>query len=53
VLLLGPFGHEIHQILRLDRRLWDIGYVEPHELESPLGNPPHGEMVSDNFPKPI
>jgi hypothetical protein len=53
LLCIGPFGHEIPQSLGLDRRLWDIGYVKPHELQSPLGDPSHGEMVSDNFPEPI
>jgi hypothetical protein len=36
----GPFSHEIPQGLGLDRRLGDVGYVEPHELKCPLGNPP-------------
>jgi hypothetical protein len=31
--------------------LWDVGYVEPHELECPLGDPPCGGMISDNLPK--
>jgi hypothetical protein len=50
LLCLGPFDHEIHQSLGLDFHLWGIGYVE---LESPLGDPPHGETVSNNFPEPI
>jgi hypothetical protein len=49
---LSPFDHKILQSLGLDCHLWGIGYVEPHELKSPLGDPPHGEIVSDNFPKP-
>jgi hypothetical protein len=53
LLCLGTFGHEICQSLGLDCCLWGVGYVEPHELKSPLGDPPHGEMISDNFPKPI
>jgi hypothetical protein len=53
LLCFGPFSHEVHQGLGLARRLWDVGYVEPHELESPLGDPPYGEMVSDYFFKPI
>jgi hypothetical protein len=53
VLCLGPFGHKIRQSLGLDRLLWDIGYVEPHELEGSLGDPPRGETISNNFLEPI
>jgi hypothetical protein len=49
LLSLGPFGHRIRQGLGLDRRLGHVGYVEPHELECPLGDPCRGEMVPDNF----
>jgi hypothetical protein len=49
---LDPFSHEIHRRLGLDCHLWDVGYVEPHEFESLLGDPPHGEAVSNNFPEP-
>jgi hypothetical protein len=38
LLSLDPFGHKI----------W-----EPHDFEIPLGDPPRGETVSDNFPQPI
>jgi hypothetical protein len=50
MLCLGPFAHLIRQSLGLDRHLWGISYVNPHKIESPLGDPPCGEMVSDNFP---
>jgi hypothetical protein len=50
---LGPFSHEIRYSLGLDCRLGDIGYIELHELEGPLGGPPRGETVSNNFPEPI
>jgi hypothetical protein len=53
LLRLDPFTHEIRQSLGLDRHLWDIGYVKPHELESPLGNPSHGKAVSNIFSEPI
>jgi hypothetical protein len=33
--------------------LWDICYVEPNELEGPLGKPSHGVAVPDNFPEPV
>jgi hypothetical protein len=49
LLSLGPFSKKIRQSLGLDRRLWHVGYVEPHELECPLGEPSHGETVPDNF----
>jgi hypothetical protein len=52
LLSLSPLGHKICQYLGLDHRLGDVGYVEHHELEHPFGNPPHGETVFDNFPKP-
>jgi hypothetical protein len=29
-----------------------VGYIEPHELECPLGDPSYGEMVPDNFSEP-
>jgi hypothetical protein len=45
-------GHKVHQGLGLDRCLRDLCYVEPHELESTLGNPSHAEAVSNNFPNP-
>jgi hypothetical protein len=32
--------------------LGDVGYVMPHELECPLGDPPSGKMVPNNFSKP-
>jgi hypothetical protein len=53
LLRLDPFTHEICQSLGLDRHLWDIDYVKPHELESALGNPSRGEVVSNNFTEPI
>jgi hypothetical protein len=43
LLSLDPLNHEIRQSLRLDCRLGDVGYVQAHELEGPLGDPPHGE----------
>jgi hypothetical protein len=48
----GPFGHKIHQGLGHDRRLGHVGYVEPHELERPLGYPSRGETVPYNFSEP-
>jgi hypothetical protein len=53
VLCLSSFDHEIHQGLGLDRRLWGVGCVKPHKVGSPLGDPPHGEAVFDNFPEPV
>jgi hypothetical protein len=53
LLYLGPFCHKVRQSLELDRRLRDVCYVKPHEFESPLGNPFHGEAISDNFPEPM
>jgi hypothetical protein len=50
--LVDPFGHEIRQGLRLDHHLWHIGYVEPHELKRPLGDPSCGETIPDNFSEP-
>jgi hypothetical protein len=50
---LGPFSHEICQGLGLDCRLGGVGYVEPHELECPLSDPPRGETVLDNFLEPV
>jgi hypothetical protein len=47
---LGPLGHEIYQSLGHDHHLGDVGYVKPHDHKSPLGNPPHGETVSDISP---
>jgi hypothetical protein len=47
----SPFCHKVCQGLGLDHHLRDVCYVELHELESPLGNPSHGEAVSDNFPE--
>jgi hypothetical protein len=52
-LSFGPFRHEVHQGLRLDRCLQGKCYVEPHELESSLGNPSRGKVVFDNFPEPM
>jgi hypothetical protein len=52
VLSLGPFDHKICQGLGLDCHLGHIGYVDPHELECPLGDPSRGEMVPDNFSEP-
>jgi hypothetical protein len=49
LLSLSPFSHEIHQSLGLDHCLGDVGYVEPQELKSPLGDPPHHKTVTDNF----
>jgi hypothetical protein len=49
LLSLGPFGYRIHQGLGLDRCLGHVGYVEPHELECPLGDPSPGMTVPDNF----
>jgi hypothetical protein len=53
VLSLSLFSHKVCQSLGLDRHLGDVGYVKPHELESPFGDPPHHETVLDNFPEPI
>jgi hypothetical protein len=53
LLIFGPFHHEVRKGLRLDHRLWDVCYVEPHELKGPLGNPSHGEAISDNFLEPV
>jgi hypothetical protein len=52
LLSLSPFRHKIRQGLGLNRYLGDICYVEPHELECPLGNPPRCKTVLDNFPSP-
>jgi hypothetical protein len=53
LLSLGPFSRKIRQSLGLHRSLGDVSYVEPHELESPFGDPPHGKTISNNFPEPI
>jgi hypothetical protein len=53
LLCLGSFYHEVRQSLGLDCHLRNVGYVKPHELENPHGNPSHGEAVSDDFPKPM
>jgi hypothetical protein len=53
LLYLGPFHHEVRQGLGLDCHLWDVCYVQPHELENPLGYPSYGEAFSDNFPEPM
>jgi hypothetical protein len=53
LLRVSPFSHEVCQSLGLDHRLWDVGYVKPHDLESPHGNSSPGEVVFNNFPKPI
>jgi hypothetical protein len=52
LLRLGPFGHKIYQGLGLDHCLGHVRYVEPHELKCPLGDPPCGEIVPDNFSEP-
>jgi hypothetical protein len=53
LLCLGPFRHEVRQSLEFECHFWHVGYVKPHELESPLGNPSHGEAISNNLPEPI
>jgi hypothetical protein len=53
LLCLRPFHHEVCQSLGLDGCLWDLGYVKPHELESPLGDPSRGEAISEDFPEPL
>jgi hypothetical protein len=53
LLSFGPFHHEVRQGLGLDHHLWDVCYIEPHELKGPLNNPSRGEVVSDNFLKPV
>jgi hypothetical protein len=50
LLCFDPFHHEVCQVLGLDCHLWDVRYVEPHELKSPLGDPSCGEAIPDNFP---
>jgi hypothetical protein len=52
LLSLSSYGHKLRQGLGLDHRLGYVGYVEPHELECPLGDPSRGEMVPDNFSEP-
>jgi hypothetical protein len=52
LLSLSPLGHKICQSLGLDICLGDVGYVQLHELEGPLGDPPHGETFPDDFSKP-
>jgi hypothetical protein len=49
---LGPFGYKIRFGLGLDHHFGHVGYVVPHELEWPFGDPSHGETVLDNFSKP-
>jgi hypothetical protein len=46
LLSLDPFGHKIYQGLGLDCYFGHVGYVEPHDLECPLGNPSRGETFS-------
>jgi hypothetical protein len=52
MLSLGPFVYKIRQGLGLDHHFIHLGYVEPHELECPFGDPSHGDTVPDNFSEP-
>jgi hypothetical protein len=52
LLSLSPFSHKVCQGLGIDRCLGYVGYVEPHELECPLGDPSCGATVLKNFSKP-
>jgi hypothetical protein len=49
LLSLSPFGHKNLLGLGLDRHLGHVGYVEPHKLKCPLGDPSRGESIPDNF----
>jgi hypothetical protein len=53
LLCLSPFHHEVCQSLGLDGCLRDLGYVKPHELESPLGDPSRGEAISEDLLEPL
>jgi hypothetical protein len=52
LLSLSPFSHKTRQGLVLDRHLGYVGYVKPHKLKCPLGDPSRGKPIPDNFSEP-